>query len=257
MKKSTGVILVLIIVLLLGVIGVGGYFFIKGSNDTSKEIGALKNEIANLNKGSQNQANENNTSIENNNEVSKESSNSTNQTNTALTTAELKDLEDYLNKLENNGFVSHNLYSDVNNIDLKMVFYNIGTTDIHKEELEKVLNGEEQLTAIYKITIEQIKSLYSQKTGKNISDEEIKSRFKDAKYDEESGSFFLQHGDTSAMNVKCVNGYKTVDGLYKVILKDAVVYDKNSKEVKDTILTVKKEGNSYKFISHVINSYAE
>lgn len=47
MKKITGVILVLIIVLLLGVIGVGGYFIIKGNNDTSKEIGELKNEIAN------------------------------------------------------------------------------------------------------------------------------------------------------------------------------------------------------------------
>ena len=34
--------------LLLGVIGVGGYFFIKGNNDTSKEIGELKNEVANL-----------------------------------------------------------------------------------------------------------------------------------------------------------------------------------------------------------------
>lgn len=57
MKKSTGVILVLIIVLLLGVIGVGGYFFIKGNNDTDKEIGELKNEVANLGKNTENTSN--------------------------------------------------------------------------------------------------------------------------------------------------------------------------------------------------------
>lgn len=57
MKKSTGVILVLIIVLLLGVIGVGGYFFIKGNNDTNKEIGELKNQVANLGKSTENASN--------------------------------------------------------------------------------------------------------------------------------------------------------------------------------------------------------
>lgn len=50
MKKSTGVILVLIIVLLTGTIGIGAYFFVKGNNDSCKEIGELKNEIAGLSK---------------------------------------------------------------------------------------------------------------------------------------------------------------------------------------------------------------
>lgn len=57
MKKTTGVILVLIIVLLIGVIGVGGYFFIKGNNDTSKQIGELTNEVANLGKNAENTSN--------------------------------------------------------------------------------------------------------------------------------------------------------------------------------------------------------
>lgn len=61
MKKSTGVILVLIIVLLLGVIGVGGYFFIKKVNDdTSKQIEELKNEIANISKNVNANANQSN-----------------------------------------------------------------------------------------------------------------------------------------------------------------------------------------------------
>lgn len=65
MKKSTGVILVLIIVLLLGVIGVGGYFYIKENNNTSKEIGELKNEVTNLEKNVENATNQPNYVAEN------------------------------------------------------------------------------------------------------------------------------------------------------------------------------------------------
>lgn len=70
MKKSTGVILVLIIVLLLGVIGVGGVFFVKGNNDSSKEIAELKNEVAGLSKNVENTTSEptkNNENTANNN----------------------------------------------------------------------------------------------------------------------------------------------------------------------------------------------
>lgn len=48
MKKSTGAILIIIIILLLGAIGVLGYFFIKGNSDFTKQIGELKNEVANI-----------------------------------------------------------------------------------------------------------------------------------------------------------------------------------------------------------------
>ena len=54
MKKSTGVILVLIIVLLLGVIGVGGYFFIKENDDSNKEIVELKKEVESMSKNVEN-----------------------------------------------------------------------------------------------------------------------------------------------------------------------------------------------------------
>ena len=74
MKKSIGVILVLIIVLLLGVIGVGGYFFIKENNDTNKKIGELQNEIANLG---------NNTTNTSSNQISSDvQANNTTPTNT-------------------------------------------------------------------------------------------------------------------------------------------------------------------------------
>lgn len=70
MKKSTGVILVLIIVLLLGVIGVGGVFFIKGNNDSNKEIGELKNEVSDLSKHIENTTSQSANGIENNTNTS-------------------------------------------------------------------------------------------------------------------------------------------------------------------------------------------
>lgn len=49
MKKSTGAILIIIIVLLLGAVGVGGFFLIKGNIDSNKAIGELTNAIAGSN----------------------------------------------------------------------------------------------------------------------------------------------------------------------------------------------------------------
>lgn len=65
MEKSTGIILVLIIVLLLGVIGVGSVFFLKGNNESSEEVGKLKNEITSLSKQIENTTGNSTNSIEN------------------------------------------------------------------------------------------------------------------------------------------------------------------------------------------------
>ena len=64
MKKSIGVILILIIVLLLGVIGIGGYFLINEKNNSNKEIGELKNEIESLNKSIENVQKKQSTNID-------------------------------------------------------------------------------------------------------------------------------------------------------------------------------------------------
>ena len=92
MKKSTGVILVLIIVLLLGVIGVGSYFFVKENNDTNKEIGDLKNEVANLGKNAEKTSNNytmnnvqtNNITTSTNTQTSENTINTTESNNTSV-----------------------------------------------------------------------------------------------------------------------------------------------------------------------------
>ena len=117
MKKSTGVILVLIIVLLLGVIGVGGYFIVKGNNDTNNTIGELKNEIANLEKNiedTSNIANTNSNSVANSNTSSKKED-TTNQSSNISIEQQVKSA--YFNKLKN----LYPNYSDIRIDDVRIL----------------------------------------------------------------------------------------------------------------------------------------
>lgn len=108
MKKSTGVILVIIIVLLLGVIGVGSVFIVKGNNDSRKEIAELKNEVAGLNTSSEptknfeNNANSNTTANTSQNEQNTSTENNTN-TSTTNTSNTQGDYSKYFGKW-NDGF---------------------------------------------------------------------------------------------------------------------------------------------------------
>lgn len=88
MKKSTGAILIIIIVLLLGVVGAGGYFLIKGNNDSNKQIGELKNEVANLGKSNENINSNQVSNTEKNETVSQNTSTTTSTQNTTNTTTQ-------------------------------------------------------------------------------------------------------------------------------------------------------------------------
>lgn len=65
MKKSTGVLLVLIIVILIGVIGAGGYFWYKESKNTNTQIEELKNEVSGLKNEEVNQVQQTSNTTEN------------------------------------------------------------------------------------------------------------------------------------------------------------------------------------------------
>lgn len=183
--------------------------------------------------------------------------NSTNQEE--LSSAELTNLENYLNTREGNGFVAHNLYESIDKIDLGMVFYNTSECD-SQEEINEYLNGGEQVTGVFKVTMSDAKDVYYKNTGKYLSNDEVRKLFKWeylGKYD----AFYTMHGDTSYSKVTCQSGYKTADGLFKVVLTGAESYEDSNdgsnttKRVKSTLLTVKKDGDAYKFVSHVANEY--
>lgn len=133
MKKSTGVILVLIIILLLGVIGVGGYFLIKGNNDTNKEIGELKNEVANLRKNAENTSyNSNMTS-----NLSNDTENTSNQSVTNnTTTAQTSSTANTENKVKTI-YYNYIKANDEKNTDEKLLEYRVDEVKILSDSEKK------------------------------------------------------------------------------------------------------------------------
>jgi len=92
MKKLTGVILVFIIILLLGAIGVGAYFFVKENNESSDKIAELKKEVENMSKNVENVVNQPN-SDNNNNVTTTQKNTNENQNNNINTTKSYKDVK--------------------------------------------------------------------------------------------------------------------------------------------------------------------
>ncbi len=171
---------------------------------------------------------------------------------------ELKKIEEMLNTREANGFVARNLYNQVEDIDLDMVFreYNYGYEDVHGQELidEYLMEyGMEELyTGLSVVSSEEIKEIYKKYTGKDISDSEIRNRlsyFYSPKYD----VYCNMHGDSSYLPVKCVNGIIESDNTYIITVDHGENYP-DFGERKPTELTLKKNGDSYIFVSNIIKN---
>lgn len=177
---------------------------------------------------------------------------------TQVTADELKKIEEMLNTREANGFVARNLYNQVEDIDLDMVFreYNYGYEDVHGQELidEYLMeyDMEELYTGLSVVSSEEIKEIYKKYTGKDISDSEIRNRlsyFYSPKYD----VYCNMHGDSSYLPVKCVNGIIESDNTYVITVDHGENYP-DFGERKPTELTLKKNGDSYIFVSNIIKN---
>ena len=98
-KKSTIICIIIIIVLIIG-IGVLAYELISTKQNNEKEIGDLQNRVNTLSSNMQNTSKEENTVSNEKQELNEE---------------ELKDIENFLNNEENNGFIQGN-YSKIEDI---------------------------------------------------------------------------------------------------------------------------------------------
>ena len=98
-KKSTIICIIIIIVLIIG-IGVLAYELISTKQNNEKEIGDLQNRVNTLSSKMQNTSKEENTVSNEKQELNEE---------------ELKDIENFLNNEENNGFIQGN-YSKIEDI---------------------------------------------------------------------------------------------------------------------------------------------
>lgn len=168
---------------------------------------------------------------------------------------ELLQIEEMLNTREANGFVVWNFYNQVEDIDLDMVFreYNYGYENVYGQELidEYLMEYdlEELYTGLSAVSSKEIKGIYKKYTGKDISDSEIRNRlsyFYSPKYD----VYCNMHGDTSYQPVKCVKGIIEANNTYVI----TVDLDPDFGERKPTELTLKKNGDSYIFVSNIIKN---
>ncbi len=167
-----------------------------------------------------------------------------------VSSSELSEIEQMLNTMEVNGFVSYNFFDTINDIDLNLVFreYNYGKFD-NTEIVDEYQNlYGEVYTGLSVVSPKEIKETYRKYTGTNISDSEIKSRL-NFDYLQKYDVYCNMHGDTSYYAVKCVDGIKKSDNTYIITLDYGNDY---YHEVKSSILTLKKNKNSYIFVSNVI-----
>ena len=171
----------------------------------------------------------------------------------------LLDIEHFLNKAANNGFINHT-YDDASMIDIsEILYYNtyIGNIiDSNSPEYEylvnTVFNGTPPTGDILTFDPLHIKILYFEKTGLDISQNSnpniqlkycktyasSKQISKKEKY-----IYCYAYRDTHHINAKCLSG-NVNNGIYHIIYCDANTPE-NQYEV-----TLKKSGNGYIFIQN-------
>lgn len=173
-----------------------------------------------------------------------------------VTADELRKIEEMLNTPEVNGFVSNNFFNKVEDIDLNLAFreYNYGKfdeTEIADEYRIKYDMGE-LYQSFSVVSSKEIKETYKKYTGKDISDSEIKSRLVGFNYLQKYDVYCNMHGDTNYQPVKCFNGIKESDNTSVITVGYGYDYDKI---VPSSTLTLKKNGDSYVFVSNIENAH--
>ena len=128
--------------------------------------------------------------------------------NRAMNAAELKPIVTFLNSRVNNGFIL-STYNSVAEANLEKILYN-NTKDVSdlveqmeylratSNDVEDIKNIGNKITSknvtIKKITLDEIKNFYHDKTGINLSDNDIKERLKSSSftYLENRKAFYIE-----------------------------------------------------------------
>ena len=196
--------------------------------------------------------------------------------NRAMTTAELKPIITFLNSRVNNGFVL-STYNTVAEADFEKVIYNNAkdVTDLveQMEYLRATSNDVEDIKdignkitsksiALKKITLDEIKSFYHDKTGINISDNDIKERLKDSSftYLENRKAFYTEEKTSGYyLAVQAIEGMATSKGKLLVQVTSAAakagdrvtMYKLGETEIVSTTITLKAQDGTYFIESNV------
>ena len=190
--------------------------------------------------------------------------------NRAMTIEELKPIVTFLNSRVNNGFVL-STYSSINDSKLDKIIYN-STKDVTDlvEELEYLNATSDEKTnvqtmgnkissnqiSLKKISMEEIKNFYHDKTGINLSDEDVKKRLEGTSfvYLESKKAFYTEPIKTSNfLAIQAIEGMATSNGRFLVQITSsgadaggrALMYKEDGQEIESTIVTLKPQEGTY------------
>ncbi len=174
---------------------------------------------------------------------------------TEINQDELKAIGDFLNLVENNGFVSYNYYTKPQDVNLKYVFYDgagikIEKSDWAEGEAEKVLDAtgwDEFFVSPIKIKFEDADNLLKEKCGISLYDFGSKPQIEGYIFVEEFNSFYVLRSDTNRCLIEVTDGYIDESGNY-IVNYTSPLYQNN-----DFTVTLTKTENGYQFISNIRN----
>ncbi len=140
MNKASKIIILLLIFILLAVLGVGGYVFIKYKDESDKKIGELENKIVNINeKDNSSQGKSNGLGSENKmfNENNNSNQEKTNETNTGTNVK-----NENQNKSDRKEIDVHREGSDGDMVDMKLYKSTLGYEMYYYDKyFEKISNN--------------------------------------------------------------------------------------------------------------------
>lgn len=241
-RKSTIICIVIIIVLIIG-IGALAYELVDTKQNNDKEIEDLQNRVNTLSTNMKNASKEENT-------VSNEKQ--------ELNEDELKDIEEFLNNEENNGFIQGN-YSkieDINDLQWNWILISasqkIGdTSNTAMQEYSKLKNGDVFDTPVYKYKSDELINFMKEKTGKQYTVDKLQSILpEDIVWSENEEYCYLSTGEAGYNQATDLSGYKQSN---KYVINGKYYnpqYNENGEEISSFTVTMQKTDTGYIFVSN-------
>ncbi len=241
-RKSTIICVVIIIALIIG-IGVLAYELVDTKQNNEKEIEDLQNRVNTLSSNMQNTSKEENTVSNEKQELNEE---------------ELKDIEEFLNNEENNGFIQGN-YSKIEDIsDLQWNWILISasqkigdTSNTAKQEYSQLKNGDAFDTPVYKYKSDELINFIKEKTEKQYTVDKLQSVLpEDIVWSENEEYCYLSTGEAGYNQATDLSGYKKSN---KYVINGKYYnpqYNENGEEVSTFTVTMQKADTGYIFVSN-------
>lgn len=241
-KKSTIICIIIIIVLIIG-IGVLAYELINTKQNNEKEIGDLQNKVNTLSTNMQSTLKEGNTVSDEKQELNED---------------ELKDVEEFINNEENNGFIQGN-YSkieDISDLQWNWILINasqkIGdTSNTAMQEYSQLKNGEVFDTPVYKYKSDELINFIKEKTEKQYTVDKLQSVLpEDIVWSENEEYCYLSTGEAGYNQATDLSGYKKSN---KYVINGKYYnpqYNENGEEVSTFTVTMQKADTGYIFVSN-------